>query len=108
MNAAELAGRLGLRKGVRDWRGTCPACGYSEAFAVRGRMDQPARVSCFSCDDSAAIGAILAAITAGAWRPPVRERALDLTSGAERERRARDVWGHALLASVSPVALYLA
>lgn len=108
MNAAELAGRLGLRKGVRDWRGTCPACGYSEAFAVRGRMDQPARVSCFSCDDLAGIGATLAAITAGEWRPPVRDRAPDFASTAERERRARDVWDHALPPAATPVALYLA
>ena len=108
MNAAELAGRLGLRKGVRDWRGTCPACGYSEAFAVRGRMDQPARVSCFSCDDLAGIGATLAAITAGEWRPPVRDHAPDLASRVERERRARDVWDHALPPAATPVALYLA
>ena len=108
MNAAELAGRLNLRKSVREWRGTCPACGYKEAFSVRGRMDQPARVSCFSCDDAAGIGATLAAITANEWHPPVRNPAIDLVGTAERERRARDIWDQALPPRETPMVLYLA
>ena len=96
----------------RSWLLTVRDCVVRPGLEQRGHgvahVAEPARVSCFSCDDLAGIGATLAAITAGEWRPPVRDHVPDLASAAERERRAREVWDHALLASVSPVALYLA
>ncbi len=30
----ELADRLGLRRAGRDWRGTCPLCGYRDALIL--------------------------------------------------------------------------
>ena len=41
MTAADIAGRLGLAKSRRSWRGPCPACDYARAFSLReakGRM----------------------------------------------------------------------
>ena len=42
MHARDLALRLGLDRSGRSWRGTCPACDYPRAFAVRpGKEDAP-------------------------------------------------------------------
>lgn len=42
MHARELADRLRLQRSGRSWRGTCPACDYPRAFAVRaGKADAP-------------------------------------------------------------------
>lgn len=54
----ELAGRLGLRRAGRDWRGTCPACGYADAFTLSVR-DGRELAWCASCGDQAAVFAAL-------------------------------------------------
>lgn len=42
MQARDLAERLGLERSGRSWRGTCPACDYPRAFAMRpGKSDTP-------------------------------------------------------------------
>jgi phage/plasmid primase-like uncharacterized protein len=46
MQARELAERLGLERSGRSWRGTCPACDYPRAFAVRPSKSDAALIFC--------------------------------------------------------------
>jgi hypothetical protein len=52
----DLVVRLRLKRAGRDWRGTCPACGYGRgAFVVSiGRTGRPV-AWCASCQDGDAI-----------------------------------------------------
>lgn len=46
MQAHDLAERLGLERSGRSWRGTCPACDYPRAFAVRPSKADAALLFC--------------------------------------------------------------
>lgn len=46
MQARDLAERLGLERSGRSWRGTCPACDYPRAFAVRPSKADSALLYC--------------------------------------------------------------
>ena len=60
MRATELAARWNLRAvhGRREWRGTCPACDYRNAFVVTERNGR-ALLWCASCQDRDAIDVLL-------------------------------------------------
>jgi phage/plasmid primase-like uncharacterized protein len=76
-NARELAVQFGLHRVGREWRGTCPACGYADAFLLAdGRYG--AVGWCASCGNQEAIAQAL-----GGSRKAVE-------SGT-REKDARDV-----------------
>ena len=51
-DAAVIAHRLGLERsaGSREWRGRCPACGYSNSFMLKERRTR-ILVWCASCQD---------------------------------------------------------
>ena len=60
--ASELAQRLNLRKSKRDWRGACPACGYSNSFSLMtGKNGQPL-AWCASCQDRDSVASALHAL----------------------------------------------
>ena len=109
MNAQEIAERLGARRIGRDYRCDCPSCGYHAAFSIRGRPDQRARVSCFSCSDRDGITSALRSVTAGSWSPPERRPPeTEALARAEKQRRACDLWERAVSAADTVVARYLA
>ena len=108
MNAQEIALRLGARRIGRDYRCDCPSCGYHAAFSIRGRPDQRARVSCFSCSDRNGITSALRQVTAGSWSPPERRAPeTEAEARAEKRRRACGLWERAGSASGTLVARYL-
>ena len=70
ITAADLALRLSLRKTPREWRGTCPACGYAAAFSVRAGEGGAALAWCASCMDRDSVANALNALLNGEWSPP--------------------------------------
>lgn len=93
----ETADRLGLRHAGRDWRGDCPGCGYRDAFTLSER-DGKILGWCASCQDRAAVTAILRSV--GALPPsandaPLPTRASDAERRADSIERARQRWNGA-------------
>ena len=93
LSAPELAGRLGLRRHARDWRGRCPACSYPGAFSVREGDHARVLAWCCSCQDKAAIGAALDNVTDGAWTPPEQREPQSVGDArARKQEAARRCW----------------
>lgn len=65
MQARELAERLGLQRSGRSWRGTCPACDYPRAFAVRPSKADAALIFCANGCRHADLRAVLESRGAG-------------------------------------------
>lgn len=108
MIATDLAGRLGLRKSKRDWRGDCPACGYHASFIVRAGAYGRALPQCVSCGDREAIDHALQQITAGGWAAPEpQDRQTDAEARAGKVEAARRVWAGAGTIPGTPAELYL-
>ena len=105
MNALGIAERLGLHRVGRDWRGTCPACGYAEAFVMTER-DGRRLGWCASCgpDGQQAIGRVL-----GGDAPPVepaKPRRAE-TATAQRRAAAEALWRRAIPCAGTPAGRYL-
>ena len=108
MLAVELATRLGLRKCKRDWRGSCPSCGYPAAFSVGAGSDGRALAWCSSCRDRDGLTIALNRITAGAWNPPERLAAQDEHEAkARKQEAARRLWKGSASALGTLVDTYL-
>jgi hypothetical protein len=75
MRAAEIAARLGLHRAGRDWRGTCPVCGYPTSFSVSTKEGRPVWW-CASCQDRNGTAAAVKRARGGSseWRPPSQHR----------------------------------
>jgi putative DNA primase/helicase len=83
----EIARRLGLHRSGREWRGTCPLCGYRDALALGTGRNGASLLSCHSCDDRDGLRALLrgcGAIPRAADAPTEIER-------REREARTREL-----------------
>ncbi len=110
IDGGDLAGRLGLhRSRPGEWRGQCPACSYPAA-AVLTERDGRALLWCSSCNDRAALGAVLRQAAEGVPPSPTKPR--DVASDAERRagriRRARALWdGGEAIEPGTPAARYL-
>ncbi|MDA8051507.1 MAG: toprim domain-containing protein [Rhodospirillales bacterium] len=96
MIAPELAGRLGLHRAGREWRGACPVCGYPAAFALAdGRNGRPV-AWCANCQDRHGIAAILVgaegALPRSAAALPGEDRA---AATGRRTERAKVLWAGA-------------
>ena len=65
MDARQLAERLGLERSGRSWRGTCPACDYPRAFAVRPSTADAALIFCANGCRHADLRAVLEGHGAG-------------------------------------------
>ena len=85
ISARDVADRLGLRKHAGSWRGTCPACGYRDTFAVLAATNGRARLFCASCNDRDALADAVARVSGGFWQPPPRQDRAD--NAAQRERK---------------------
>jgi hypothetical protein len=105
--ARDLAARLGLHRAGRDWRGTCPSCGYRDTLILAiGRTGAPV-AWCASCQDRDAMRALVRGHGAIAAAPIVA----DDTTRREREGRAREravaIWRGAVPAAGTPGDVYL-
>jgi putative DNA primase/helicase len=101
MNAAEIARRFNLKRQGREWRGTCPNCGYPNAFAVSERQAR-ALWWCSNCRDQAALTRIV-----GGDAPMSAMRTSGEPDRADRRAAARALWNAGQPAEHSPVADYL-
>jgi putative DNA primase/helicase len=76
------AARLNLHRAGREWRGSCPACGYgSDAFSLSAGRNGRLIGWCASCRDKDAIRSAL-----GADAPPSRTDAARAASEAAEDR----------------------
>jgi phage/plasmid primase-like uncharacterized protein len=106
MSARDLAERLGLHRAGRDWRGDCPACGYSASFVLTETREGKALGWCAACDDRKAV---VAALGGERHSPPTdATNAPERPSPAEREAWATQQWERALPAAGTIVETYLA
>lgn len=88
MNAVDLATRLGLRKRRKDWRGTCPLCGYKTSFSVRAGDSGRALAWCSSCQDRDGLANALDRVTVGAWTPSASPEPQDEQAARARKQEA--------------------
>src|SRR5271166_687682 len=105
IGARDLAARLGLKRTGREWRGTCPACGYGGgAFVLAaGRAGRPL-AWCASCQDRDAIARVIGDVLPG--RAP--DDAARDTGARERNRaRALSLWRSSEPAVGTPADAYL-
>ncbi|MDE2344701.1 MAG: toprim domain-containing protein [Betaproteobacteria bacterium] len=113
MNTPELAACFGLHRAGREWRGTCPACGYgSDAFTLSTGKDGRPLLWCASCQDNDALSTILRGVGAGAdlARRDDRAAAQKALEAREKSReRARVIWaGAGPVTADNPAGRYLA
>ncbi|MCK8786745.1 toprim domain-containing protein [Roseomonas sp. NAR14] len=101
-SVSDLAGRLGLKKHPKSWRGACPSCGYSGAFSVRAGRDRPLLYCSNGCDRDT-LGSTVARIAGGEWQPPERD-----TTGDDAARRRRQAAALRMLERCLPAAGTLA
>ncbi len=112
MNIPELATRLGLHRAGREWRGSCPACGYSaDAFILStGKHGRPL-AWCASCQDKDAIHTILRGAGVGADSATHDNRANTekaIEARLKSQERARVIWsGAAPVTPDDPAGRYL-
>ena len=107
MNAAEIAGRLDLKKQLSDYRGACPACGY-HGFSVRQGKGGKTLWQCWGCSDREAITDALFRVFGGSWEPPSpRSQNSEDQQARDRLKRAVGVWERAGQAAGSPAVAYL-
>jgi phage/plasmid primase-like uncharacterized protein len=104
-----LARQLGLRRSGRRYIGNCPACGYSNSFAVCDGADHTV-VFCHACQDTDAV--ILAIRRRGLWQHGTDTKKSNLAQlpAGELSRagvRARELWIQAAAAKGSLVDTYL-
>jgi putative DNA primase/helicase len=104
-----LARQLGLRRSGRRYIGACPACGYSNSFAVCDGADHPL-VFCHACQDTDAV--ILAIRRRGLWYQGADTDQSNLVQAQPRELsragiRARELWIQAAAAKGTLVDIYL-
>ncbi len=85
MTASEIAGRLGLDRYRRSWRGTCPACDYARTFSLRESKGRTVTFCGNGCTQDALADA-LSRITGPGWKPP--ETATGNLDEAVRRERA--------------------
>jgi putative DNA primase/helicase len=106
MSARDLADRLGLHRAGRDWRGDCPACGYSASFVLTETRDGKTLWWCAACDDREAL---TAAVGCERHLPPTdAANTPERPSKAQREAWATQQWERALGASDTITETYLA
>ena len=99
MNIPEIAARLGLHRAGREWRGSCPACGYGSdaASLFTGKNGKPL-LWCSSCQEKEALAAILRGAGAGADFIRHDDRAnteKPLEARQKSQERARVIWAGA-------------
>ena len=97
----EVYARFNLHKAGRNWRGDCPVCGYPDSFILSRAHNGNVIGWCASCQNNAAVAAILRGAGAGddtAERDNTAMRAKAADAKRNRQERA-----HALLTGAAPV-----
>ena len=103
----ELATRFALHRAGREWRGTCPCCGYHDAFVLSERRGMPLGW-CASCQDREGIAGLLRGAGALPPRRPADARPRqDAAATAERTARAMALWNGSESAIDTPADRYL-
>jgi putative DNA primase/helicase len=108
MTAADLAGRLGLEKYPRSWRGTCPACDYARVFSVKSGRDLRPVVYCANGCTGDVLQDTLARCYGDAWKP--KPTAPEQDAEAKRHKSAADalkIWAGSTPASGTAADIYL-
>jgi phage/plasmid primase-like uncharacterized protein len=104
MTAHELAVQFGLHRSGNEWRGTCPVCGYADAFVLADGQHGPMGW-CASCQNCEAIAAALGSSRKAPTLAPQRKSAADMPARIERAER---LWRDAVPLPSTPGASYLA
>lgn len=113
MNAAEIASRLDLHRAGRNWRGSCPACGYGgDAFTLSAGRNGKPLLWCASCQDRDGIEAALQASTGGSLPERANDPAEAMKAAKRRaksQERAISTWnGAAPVTPDDPAGRYFA
>lgn len=112
MSAQDIAGRFGLEKYPRSWRGTCPACDYSRVFSVKAGRDQRPVLYCANGCSKSELEDTLQRCFGEQWKPaPAKEG--DAENEAEtRLRKSKQAVaifnGSTALLAHDPAGRYLA
>ena len=108
MSTAEIAGRAGLKRQGRSWRGTCPACGYPTAFSMTGGKRHSLAYCANGCTQET-LAKTLDRITGGDWKMP--DVSMEKPDDAARRQRATDaalrIWAGSTTALHSIADIYL-
>ena len=108
MNATDIAGRLGLKKYARSWRGNCPACEYARTFSVRELKGRIVTFCGNGCDRNAladALSRVTGPNTAPTERANVRRD--DASRRAQATVDALKVWAGSTIALDTLADTYL-
>ena len=105
MSASDLAVRWNLRllHGRQEWRGTCPACGYANAFALTER-DGNVLPWCFSGQDPNALGGLMRGMGRATGRVAPLPQRIDQ---GRQKARAESLWRRGIPCVGTPAATYL-
>ena len=74
MTDVDLAARLKLHRSRNEWRGTCPCCGYANAFVLSVGKAGRLLGWCASCENKREIAQLLAQMQGGGAAPEQAER----------------------------------
>lgn len=108
MTAAETAARLGLHRAGREWRGTCPCCGYPTAFVLSIGHGGRLIGWCSSCQDRDGIAAILRGADPGFHRAAPTAPLIDKAAqAAQKTARALALWNGAKAVRGTSAETYL-
>jgi putative DNA primase/helicase len=109
VNARDLADRLGLARQAKSWRGSCPACGYSNAFSLMATKADRFRVFAACGCEREVVEDAVRRIVGGDALPATRREAADTVEARQRRREAaRRTWDGSTPAAGTIVAKYLA
>ena len=108
LSAVDLADRLGLTRHTKSWRGTCPACGYPNAFSLQSvRGDRIRLLAACGCDRGTVEDAVRR-VAGGDALPAPRQEAGDTAEARQRKREAAcRTWAGSTPASGTIVDTYL-
>ena len=107
ITARELAARFGLHRAGREWRGTCPCCGYLDAFVLTERQGRTL-AWCASCQNRDGIVQLLRGAGTLPAHPAADAPAHNHEAAtARRTARALAIWNGAELATETSADWYL-
>ena len=107
LTAPEVAGRLGLKRYPRSWRGRCPACDYATTLSVRAGRDGRALLFCASCRDRDAIADAVASALGQDRQTATSPTGDEAAQRQRKQDRALAVWRGSEPAPDTPAERYL-
>jgi putative DNA primase/helicase len=108
MTAADIAARLELDRYRHSWRGTCPACDYSRAFALSAKKGRTLFYCANGCTQET-LAETLASVAGAGWQAPAAP-ARNQTDAARREQSTADalkIWAGSTTALGTVADTYL-